>query len=62
MESTGKVRIASRGAQAVALAGIESAAVNRNYLLMMVMNSRRRVMLKEMMIKMIKSCGHGWKD
>ena len=63
MELTGKARIANRGAQAVALAGIESAAVNRNYLLMMVMSSRRRVMLKVRMIKKrIKSCGHGGKD
>ena len=58
MESTGKGRIASRGAQAVALAGIESAAANRNYLLM-VMNYKCRAMLKMMMIEMIKSCGHG---
>ena len=61
MESTGKGRIANRGAQAVALAGTESAAANRKYLLM-VMSCRRRVMLKVMMIKMILSCGHGWKD
>ena len=61
MELTGIKRIANRGAQAVALAGIESAAANRNYLLM-VMNSRRRVMLKVMMIKMIKSCVQVWKD
>ena len=62
MELTGIKRIANRGAQAVALAGIEAAAVNRNYLLM-VRNSRRRVMLKLMvMIKMIKSCGQVWKD
>ena len=61
MESTEKGRIANRGAQAVALAGIESAAVNRNYLLM-VMSCRCRAMLKVMMIKMIESCGHGWDD
>ena len=61
MESTENWRIANRGARAVALAGIESAAANRKYLLM-VMSCRRRVMLKVMMIKMIKSFGSGWKD
>ena len=59
MEWTGKGRIASRGAQAVALAGSESAGVNRNYL-SMVRRCRRRAMCR--MIEMMKRCVNGVGD
>ena len=59
MEWTGKGKIASRGAQAVALAGSESAAANRNYSLM-VRRCRRRAMCR--MIEMMMRCVNGGGD
>ena len=57
MKSSAKGKIASRGAQAVALEGSESAAAKRNYLLR-VMNCRRRAMWE--WIELIKRCVKGW--